>query len=119
MSLETLFDIKTDLETERRNRIRIALAAYAYEYENDSIMSDAEYDELSKKIDVSIDTGNKKLDEFFRKEFSPDTGQWIHKHPETDRLAAIYYCLKNPDKKLIRIKNKVYTYGNIDDDPDT
>lgn len=80
----------TDVETERRNRIRLSVAAYAYEYKSDSIMSDGEYDELSKKIDVSIVTGNEVLDKFFREKFSPETGMWIREHPDISGLVHIY-----------------------------
>lgn len=69
------------VEVERRNRIRLTLAAYAYEFDDNPIMSDAEYDELSKQIDTSIKTGAKQHDEFFRKHFDPNTGMWIRQHP--------------------------------------
>lgn len=97
---------------ERKNRIRLSLAAYTYEFHDDSIISDAEFDELSKKIQPKMLTGNSKLDKFFAEEFSPDTGQWIHKHPETEKLEAIYYIYKNPNNKLIRQGAKVYEYSN-------
>ena len=78
------------INQEIRNRIRLSVAAYAYEYKDDPIMSDTEFDELSKKIDVSEKTGNRKLDNFFKKHFAPDTGMWIHKHPERSKLEFIY-----------------------------
>lgn len=71
-------------------RIRLSLAAYAYEYRNESIMSDPEYDQMSKLVDTSIATGNDKLDDFFREHFTPDSGMWNAKHPELDKLAARY-----------------------------
>jgi hypothetical protein len=87
--------VPTEIENERRNRIRLSLFAYAYEYEDDSLVSDAEYDKLSYMIQPSVGTGNKALDRFFKREFAPHTGQWIHKHPELDKLKAIYYTIKN------------------------
>lgn len=75
---------------EIRNRIRVAVAAYAYEIENDSIMSDADFDELSRKIDPEVQTGNRDLDHFFWSEFTPETGMWIHQHPEIEGLRRIY-----------------------------
>lgn len=75
---------------ETRNRIRLAVAAYAYECMNDSIMSDAEFDELSRNIDPSFKTGNRKLDNFFKKRFNADTGMWIHMHPEKHKLDYLY-----------------------------
>lgn len=71
----------TEVEVERRNRIRLTLAAYAYEYDDNPIMSDAEFDELSRKIRPEIKTGGKVHDEFFATKFEPDTGMWIREHP--------------------------------------
>lgn len=82
------------IQCERRNRIRLASAAYAYEILNESIISDAEYDELSNKINLNIKTGNKKLDSFFSKEFSSHTGQWIYKHPEKEKLVRIVNIIR-------------------------
>ena len=78
------------IEIERRNRIRLSVAAFAYEFESDSIMSDGNFDSLAEAIDLRISTENEKLDEFFRAQFSPFTGQWIHDHPELDKLKKIY-----------------------------
>ena len=75
---------------EIRNRIRLSVAAYAYEYKDDPIMSDDDFDKLAKKINPEEKTGNRKLDNFFKKEFSADTGMWIHRHPEKNKLEQIY-----------------------------
>ena len=75
---------------EIRNRIRLSVAAYAYEFKDDPIMSDEDFDKLAKQINPDKKTGNRKLDNFFRKEFSTDTGMWIHKHPEKNKLEQIY-----------------------------
>lgn len=91
---------------EVKKRCRLSLAAYAYEFKSDSLMSDQEFDQLAKSINPKIDTYNDKLDKFFREEFSTDTGLWIHAHPELDKIAAIYYCLKNPGH--FRIGSTVY-----------
>ena len=81
-------------EVERRNRIRISIAAVAYEMYSDPIISDAEFDELALKIRPDMSTGtrsrDKKHDEFFRTEFSPDTGQWIYKHPFLTKTKNLY-----------------------------
>ena len=105
-SLEAFIDAPvvwgSPVEIERRNRIRLAIAAYAYEFDSNSIMSDAEFDELCRKIDPEVSTIEQrnspeeirrytKLDKFWRDEFSPITGQWIHKHPELKRVRQIYY----------------------------
>ena len=75
---------------QRRLRIRLAVAAYAYEYKNNSIMSDEEFDRLSYLVDTSIATGNRNLDNFFKKHFEPATGMWVRKHPNKTGLANIY-----------------------------
>ena len=75
---------------EVRNRIRVAVAAYAYEIENDPIMSDAEFDDLCSRVDPDQDTGKPVLDLFFLMDFSPETGKWVHNHPELDGLRRIY-----------------------------
>jgi hypothetical protein len=92
--------VPTEVEIEKRNRIRLSLFAYAYEYEDDSLTSDAEYDILSYKINKNVETGNKLLDRFFKREFEPHTGQWIHKHPELSKLKAMYYVMKNKGSYL-------------------
>lgn len=82
-------------------RIKVSVAAYAYEICNETYISDGEYDKLAQEIDPSISTvrsyniGNEKLrierlDAFFRDDFSDYTGQWIHKHPELDRVERLY-----------------------------
>ena len=84
-----------EAEIEKRARIRLSLAAYAYEVHDDPIMSDAEFDELAKKIRPEVGTGDRIHDEFFAGEFSADTGQWIHKHPFPGRLEWLYQRSKN------------------------
>lgn len=79
-----------DIETERRNRIRLSVAAYAYEFRDDSIMTDAEFDALALKINPDMDTGNEKLDKFFKEEFVAYSGSWIYKHPDLNGLITIY-----------------------------
>jgi len=78
------------INQEIRNRIRLSVAAYAYEYDDNSIMSDAEFDELSKKINPFEKTGNKLMDNFFKEHFHPDTGMWIRNHPDINGIKRIY-----------------------------
>lgn len=96
MSLEQFFAEEVDtgpysdrvcLET--RRRIRVAVAAWAYEVLQDPIMDDAEFDELAKSIDLSIDTRRPDLDKWYRKNFQSYTGSWVHGHPERTRLNQI------------------------------
>jgi predicted small secreted protein len=75
---------------EIRNRIKLSVAAYAYEYLGETIMSDHEFDELSLQINPNEETGNKKMDEFFKNQFAPHTGMWIRTHPEVEKLHEIY-----------------------------
>jgi hypothetical protein len=99
--LDFIGNNEVDVEAERRNRIRLAFAAYAYEIENESIISDAEFDALCLKINPEVSTVEEyhckktrkryeKIDRFWASEFSPDTGQWIHKHPELPYLSLCY-----------------------------
>ena len=94
--------LKIDIAQERKNRIKLSVAAYAYEFKNTSIMSDGDFDALALTINPQLSTIEEyhsdpiqvkrytELDNFFKTEFQPDTGQWIHKHPELDRLEALY-----------------------------
>ena len=96
MSLEAFFETEptrvwgNPVEREVWRRIRLSVAAYAYEYLDESIMSDAEFDKMCREVDLKIDTGNKKMDNFFKKHFDPSTGQWIRKHPELKKIADRY-----------------------------
>jgi len=78
------------INQEIRNRIKLSVAAYAYEFLNDSIMSDHDFDQLSLQINPQQETGNKKIDDFFKKHFKPDTGMWIRAHPEIGKLNYLY-----------------------------
>jgi hypothetical protein len=75
--------------TETRRRIRLAVAAYTYEIMQCPVMSDSEFDELAKSIDLTVDTRRPDLDKWFRKNFDPFTGMWIHGHPERRRIEQL------------------------------
>jgi predicted small secreted protein len=99
MSLEQFFDesdapAKTPWgsaeEQEIRLRIKLCVAAYAYEIDNNSIMSDSEFDGKCRQVNLNIKTGNRKLDNWFKKHFDPSTGQWIHTHPEKYKIKYVY-----------------------------
>ena len=87
-------ELMAEIEYQKRIRIRLSLAAYAYEKKNYSVMSDAEFDSLSKEVNTSIKTGNPVMDKFFKEQFSPDTGMWINSHPELDKIKELYNSLK-------------------------
>jgi hypothetical protein len=72
-----------------RIRIKVSVAAYAYEFEDDPIISDEEFDKLSLTINPEILTGNDMMDKFFREEFDPNTGSWVHRHPNKEGLSKI------------------------------
>lgn len=80
--------MQTKVERVKQARICVALWACSYEFLNYSYVSDAKYDETCKEVerDLELDTDNKKLDYWFRREFSANTGQWVHKHPELNKL---------------------------------
>jgi len=94
MSLESFFANEASwgsaMEKQTKLRIKLSVAAYAYEFENSEIMSDADFDKMCLAVDTSIKTNRKDLDAFFKKEFDPSTGQWIHKHPEINKIKEIY-----------------------------
>lgn len=79
-----LFQWGTTVEVERRRRIMLCMAAYAYEVLDTPIMSDADYDALANVSDPSIRTG--RYDDWWIASFQPDTGQWIHMHPDLDGI---------------------------------
>lgn len=84
-----LFDFIGIVERERRRRIQVAVWAYAYEYLNESLVSDAQFDATCLAIDVNIPTNRRDLDDWYRANFHPCTGQWIYQHPERERLEQI------------------------------
>jgi hypothetical protein len=73
-----------------RLRIQLSAAAHAYEKHNQSFLSDVDYDALSRRVDTTLTTGNRKMDKFFRDNFHSDTGMWIHRHPEREKLEVLY-----------------------------
>lgn len=83
----------SEMEIEKRKRINVALWAYAYEVRNDSIVTDGEFDRVALEINVFARTDNEEMDTFFQWEFSPDTGVWVHQHPNIAGLERIYKSL--------------------------
>ncbi len=75
---------------EIKRRIDVAVWAYAYEMLNLSLVSDARFDKECLKVNPYILTGRPIEDEFFKKEFAPFTGQWVHRHPDKAGLHRIY-----------------------------
>ena len=81
--------MQSDIEAERMRRINVAAWAYAYEVESKPIVDDATYDREAALIRPELDTGHAVLDAFFRTEFQPYTGAWVHCHPEKHKLDRI------------------------------
>lgn len=79
-------------ELVRHDRIKVAVAAWAYENSHKPIMSDKDYDDLCERVHSqrNVATGNHRLDRFFQRSFDPDTGIWVHRHPNKAGLENIY-----------------------------
>jgi len=88
--MRNLFYHQTTIEKEVKRRINVALWAYAYEVANDPLVSDHQFDQECLKVNLSIDTPRPHLDKWFRENFSPETGSWIHSHPDLKRLEELY-----------------------------
>ena len=84
---------KVVIEDEERRRFKVLLWAYAYECKADSLVSDSCFDEVCKEIDLTIDTSNPGNDKWFRENFQPYTGSWIHKYPGLPGLEKIYHSI--------------------------
>lgn len=85
-----LFHHRTKTEKEVWRRTKIAVWAYAYEIENKSLVSDERFDAECRLVDLSVSTTRPDMDEWWRREFQPDTGMWIHNHPELGKIKMIY-----------------------------
>lgn len=96
---------------QKRKRINVALWAYAYEVMNDPLVPDSKFDEVCLEIQPEISTGNNLLDEFFKNEFTPDTGLWIYKHPELEKIAKLYSRLTG--KRYIMPRSGSNSKANI------
>lgn len=88
------FNYTPETSKEIWRRSMVALAAYTYEIGEVEIMSDETFDRLCSEIDLSITTNRPDLDKWFKKHFSPNTGQWIHKHPDLPRIRNMFYIMK-------------------------
>lgn len=71
-------------EAETQRRVCLTLWACAYEIYDASYVSDDRFDETARAVDLSIDTGRPDLDAWWRENFEPHTGVWIHAHPELE-----------------------------------
>jgi len=97
----------TGICEETRRRIRVAVAALAYEQGEEPIMSDSDFDQLCREVNPQTDTGNEELDLFFRTEFQPHTGQWVHSHPDRAGLARILETVGPPLRAVLAIKELI------------
>ena len=102
-------------EREIKRRILVSIAALAYEEYSDSIISDEEFDMQCLKVDLDIPTGNEELDNWFRDNFDPSTGMWVHNHPHKEGLHYIYqrYYLKWTKKKILTNNDRHLSQSKI------
>lgn len=87
-----LFGWGSLVEIERRNRIRLSLWAFAYEFRNHTMVSDDQFDAVAVASNPSMITG--RLDDWWRDNFAPGTGMWIHNHPELHKVELLYENLQ-------------------------
>ena len=89
----------TSVEIETKRRIQVSVAAYAYEFKHDSIIDDATFDKecLALQDGLVINTTRPDLDQWFRENFDPSTGVWIHDHPELNKIAELYKRISSRD----------------------
>lgn len=80
----------TEKEIETRRRIRIAVWAYAYEILNAPVVCDAQFDIECQLVDLRVETDRLDLDYWFHANFDPCTGQWIHIHPDLNKIAQLH-----------------------------
>jgi hypothetical protein len=104
----------TEKENEIRLRIKLCVAAYAYEVENDSIMSDHEFDEKCKSVNLNVSTGNRKLDNWFKKNFDPSRnsisrGGRRFLRPPPDSIET-----QDADQRVER-RNELGAFGDVRD----
>lgn len=88
-------------EEERRLRIKLLLAAFSYECMDDNFVDDATFDKWNQQVDLSIETGNPKMDAWFKEYWFAPSGLWIHSLPkeEMDKLYQVYLNVVNPSKE--------------------
>lgn len=97
---------RSDEEIERLHRIQVAAWAWAYEVESDPIVEDAEFDRVCRLIRPAMSTGRPDLDAFFRTQFNPSTGMWVHHHPEKHKLARVCRAMRRRKAERIAYVQK-------------
>ncbi len=92
---------------ETRLRIKVLLGAYTYELCDWDYMHDSQFDKLCLLVNLDRPTHRPDLDKWFKENFSPHTGQWIHNFPELGkldvlckRLQSYNIVFKDRDKSL-------------------
>ena len=90
------------ISRETRLRILVSIYAYAYEIMADPLVSDGQFDEIAREININVDTLRPDLDAFFRAQFDPCTGSWIYRHPELSSVARMHseMVLRQKDSTL-------------------
>lgn len=96
-------------------RIKVALAAYAYEILNTSVISDSQYDHYSSLINIAQSTDNKELDLWFKNNYTKESGMWIHRYLNKERLHNMKPILKAKHIKVLKnIVKKLKCYMKKD-----
>lgn len=81
----------------------LAVWAYAYEIMGETLVSDHHFDDECRKVNLLQPTGNKQMDAWFKKNFEPCSGMWVHNHPNKKRLAE----MANEILQGIRCRNRL------------
>lgn len=81
--------------TETRRRVCLTVWAYAYEVANDPLVDDETFDRIARQVNIREVTDRADLDAWWVINFDPNTGLWIHQHPEVHLAAARYQMLRD------------------------
>lgn len=77
---------------------------------HESLVDDHAFDAECLRVNLLQPTGNRKMDNWFKKNFDPSTGMWVHNHPNKRRLEEIAKQIiefREEDAKM----NKVFGPG--------
>jgi hypothetical protein len=101
----------TASDIEKRKRMNLAVWACAYEMYAYSIVSDDIFDKVSRAVNLGITTDRTDLDTWFKENFNANTGMWIYKHPELDRIKKITMGIINAIQSQAEKKREGFIRG--------
>ncbi len=102
---------RTAVEIETHRRIKLAVWAYAYEVLDEPLVEDHVFDREALLVDLTINTTRPEMDRWFRKEFVPDSGVWIHRHPDLEgikRICALMAGAALPEQAKSEIQGMLF-----------